>query len=268
MKEGQVLKSDLSTAQKEVKSLGSELTTEVASAKATLKEIDRLRRQDIEKAVGQVKAGFSTEGLTKGLLGPVWFSKLEKMLGWVEKGRALTGGGDDKEETAPPPPVRKGRDVPFPFHYRWPTFHLVRAALSGETPGALAYQGTLSDVGSDPALIGKPSVLDLAGRSGERALTLLAALDLTTKIPSESINRDSPVATGLPSTGSGTEFSSPPGRKSSVNRNFQVITEYTGLPLAGMKLGSINNSAVSIAGGSWGCESQCGDSRNRFGRDH
>ncbi|MBK8575036.1 MAG: TIGR03545 family protein [Elusimicrobia bacterium] len=214
LKEGQALKSDLSTAQKEVKSLGSELTTEVASAKAALKEIDRLRRQDIDKAVGQVKAGFSTEGLTKGLLGPVWFSKLEKLLGWVEKGRTLTGGGDDKKEAPPPPPVREGRDVPFPFHHRWPAVHLGRAALSGETPGGLAYQGTLSDVGSDPALIGKPTVLELAGRSGERALNLLATLDLTTKIPSESLK-----------------------------------TEYTGLPLAGMKLGSINNSAVSIAGG-------------------
>ncbi len=37
------------------------------------------------------------------------------------------------------------------------------------------------------------------------------------------LNRDSPVATGLPSTGCGTEFSSPPGRKCPVKRNFQVI---------------------------------------------
>ncbi len=35
-------------------------------------------------------------------------------------------------------------------------------------------------------------------------------------------NRDSPVGTGLPSIGSLTEFSSPPGRKCSVKRNFQV----------------------------------------------
>jgi uncharacterized protein (TIGR03545 family) len=214
LKEGQALKSDLSTAQKDVKKLGSELTTEVASAQATLKEIDRLRRHDIDKAVGQVKAGFSSEGLTKGLLGPAWFSKLEKTLGWIEKGRALTKRGADEENTAPPPPTRKGRDIPFPFHHQWPTFHLVRASLSGETPGALAYQGTLLDVGSDPVLVGKPTILNIAGRSGERALTLVATLDMTTKIPSESIQ-----------------------------------AEYTGLPLVGMTLGSIHNTAVGLVDG-------------------
>ncbi|MBK8574144.1 MAG: M23 family metallopeptidase [Elusimicrobia bacterium] len=38
----------------------------------------------------------------------------------------------------------------------------------------------------------------------------------TPALPS-SVNRDSPVGTGLPSTVSGTEFSNPPGRKCSVN---------------------------------------------------
>lgn len=213
IKEGERLKKDLSATQKELKSLGVDLTQEVNEAKTTLKEIERLRRQDIDRAIAQIKSGFSTEGLTKGLLGPAWFAKLEKVLGWINTARRLSGG-DDKASAPPPAPARKGRDIPFPFHHRWPTFHLVHAALSGETPGALNYTGTLSDVSSDPKLLGKPTQLDLAGRAGDRALALFAVLDLTTETPKESIKAD-----------------------------------YTGLPLTGMKLGSLGGGPVSLSEG-------------------
>ncbi len=213
LKEGQALKNELSATQKELKSLGVDLSKEVNEAKMTLKEIDRLRRQDIDRAMAQIKSGFSTEGITKGLLGPAWFAKLEKLLSWINTARRLSGG-EDKASAAAPEPVRKGRDVTFPFHHRWPSFHLVRAALSGETPGGLAYSGTLSDVSSDPKLLGKPIQLDLSGRADERSLTLSASLDLTTETPKESIQ-----------------------------------SEYTGISLAGMTLGSVGGGPVSISGG-------------------
>jgi uncharacterized protein (TIGR03545 family) len=213
LKEGQDLKNELSAAQKELKSLGSDLTREVAEAKGTLKEIDRLRRQDIDTAIAQVKEGLSPEGLTKGLLGPGGFAKLEKALDWIERARALNEKGQRKG--SPPPRARIGRDVPFPFHHRWPTFHLMKATLSGETPGGLAYEGTLMDVTSDPKLLGKPSLLNLSGQAGERALTVLASLDLTTKTPSETVN-----------------------------------ATYIGLPLKDMKLGELRGTPVSIQEGS------------------
>ena len=40
--------------------------------------------------------------------------------------------------------------------------------------------------------------------------------------PSDTTNPDSPVGTGLPSRGGSTDFSSPPGRKCSVNQSFQA----------------------------------------------
>lgn len=208
IKEGQTLKDELSSAQKELKSLGSDLTQEVADAKGTLKEIDRLRRQDIDTAIAGIKESLSPEGLTKGLLGIEGFAKLQKALGWIERARALSG--DDKGEKAPPP-ARIGRDVTFPFHHRWPTFHLMKASLSGETPKALAYQGTLSDLTSDPKLLGKPALLELAGQSGERSLSVFASLDLTTETPAETVD-----------------------------------ATYTGLPLKGIHLGAFRGAPVSI----------------------
>jgi uncharacterized protein (TIGR03545 family) len=214
IKEGQSLKSDLAAAQKEVKSLGADLKTEMAQAKTTFKEIERLRREDIDSALRQLKSGFSTEGLTQGLLGPVWFEKFQNALGWVEKGRQLAGGPSDPKAPPPPSATRKGRDIAFPFRYRWPAFHLNRAALSGETPGGLTYEGTLSDLGTDPVLVGKPTVLDVNGRSGDRSLSFTAGLDLTKKVAETSVR-----------------------------------SLYSGLPLAGITLGSVNDNAVSISQG-------------------
>lgn len=214
IKEGQTLKTDLSAAQKEVKRLGADLKTETAAAKTTLKDIDRLRRQDIDDALRQIKSGFSTEGLTKGLLGPVWFEKLQTALAWIEKGRNLAGSPSDKKMPPPPSVTRKGRDVLFAFHYRWPTFHLEHAALDGETPDGLVYSGTLTDVGSDPVLVGKPSVLNLSGKSGEQELTLQVAMDLS---------------------------------KTSVETSVRSL--YSGMPLGGTALGSVNGNEVSISDG-------------------
>jgi uncharacterized protein (TIGR03545 family) len=210
--EGQTLKKELASAQNEIKAIGSDLKREVTEAKGTLKEIDRLRRQDIDAAIARVKESLSPEGLTKGLLGPAGFATLEKFLGWIERARNLSGNKKGKE--APPSPVRLGRDVPFAFHYRWPTFHLMRAALSGETPGALAYQGSLTDVASDPKLLGKPAVMEVAGKSKERALNLYASLDLTTDTPMETLN-----------------------------------VSYTGLPLKNLRLGSLKGAPVSVETG-------------------
>ena len=212
IKEGQDLKKDLSSAQKEIKKVGSDLTREIAAAKDILKDIDRLRRQDIDTAIAGIKGSLSPEGLAKGLLGTEGFSKLEKALGWIERARALSG--DSKGKIAPAPPARIGRDVTFPFRRRWPAFHLMKAALSGETPGALAYEGTLRDVTSDPKLLGKPAVMELAGKSGERALSVFASLDLTTETPAERLD-----------------------------------ATYTGLPLKGIRLGDLRGAPVSLEAG-------------------
>jgi hypothetical protein len=103
----------------------------------------------------------------------------------------------------------------FPFHYRWPTFHLEQAGPGRRNARwTRLYEGTLNDVGTDPVLVGKPTVLDVAGRSGERSLTLRASLDLSKKTAETSVR-----------------------------------SLYSGVPLEGTSLGSVKGNAVSIAQG-------------------
>lgn len=212
LKEAKALRAEIKTARSTVKELKETLTHELAQSRGVLKEIDRLRREDVQRMVGDVKGAFSAEGALKGLLGPAWSAKLEKALGLLEKSRKLSGPA----EPAPPEPKArfpKGRDIVFPFHHRWPVFHLKHAGFSGTTPGGLTYTGELRDATSDPVLLGRPAVLSAAGATENRALNLQGTFDFTTATPRQSL------------TGS-----------------------YTGLPLNGLSLGDLHGPVALTDG--------------------
>ncbi len=210
------LRDDFQQTQKSFNELKSSLQNEIAQSKNALKEIDALRQQDMDNAVGQVKSGFSAEGITRGLIGPEWNGRLQTGLGWFQKVRKLI---PEKKagEKEPPPPPRLGRDISFPFRYSWPAFHLKHASLSGVTSGdrPLDYKGVLTDVSSDPKLVGRPIALEVAGKSasGSEALALRAEFDFTKDVARQAVKM-----------------------------------KYSGLPLAGTKLGNVGGP-VSIKDG-------------------
>jgi len=212
LKEAKGLRAELKTARGTVKDLKTSLSNELGRSRETLKEIDRLRREDVERLVGDVKGALSAEGALKGLLGPAWTAKLEKALGLFEKTRKLSG----PSEPPPPEPTARfprGRDIAFPFHHRWPVFHLKHAGFSGQTPDGLSYTGELRDAASDPVLLGRPAVLTAAGSTENRALNLKGTFDFTTATPRQAL------------TGS-----------------------YTGLPLGGLSLGHLQGPVALTAG--------------------
>jgi uncharacterized protein (TIGR03545 family) len=112
-----------------------------------------------------------------------------------------------------------GRDIPFPFKYKWPAFHLKLAEVTGrialDKPGLsdLDYAGTVKDVTNDPPLVGRPIVAQLRGASGAQAMTLEATFDYT----------------------------QPESRE-----RFQF--SWKGIPLAGMKLGDVGGPVTVSAG--------------------
>ena len=201
--EAKKLKADAEAQTKGYGSLKADVTGEINRAKDTLKGIDDLKKQDLDGALGDLKAGFSTEGITRGLIGEKWFAKIHSTLDMAQKARARLPKKKAGEKPEPPP-ARQGRDIPFPFRYNWPTFLLVKAGLSGATQDGLAYRGTLKDVTSDPGKLGRPAVLNVAGKKDASALDLSAVLDFTHDVSRE-----------------------------------QVKFSYTGFPLSGVKLGDM-----------------------------
>jgi uncharacterized protein (TIGR03545 family) len=213
LKEAKDLRAELKAARNTVKELKNSLTSEIGQSRTVLKEIDRLRREDIQRLVGDVKGALSAEGALKGLLGPAWTAKLDKALGLFEKTRRLSGS----PENAPPPEPKvafpQGRNIDFPFHHRWPVFHLKHAVFSGETPDGLTYKGEIRDAASDPVLLGRPAVLTAAGSTDNRSLDVKGVFDFTTPTPKQS-----------------------------------VLAKYAGLPLGGLPLGDLKGP-VALGGG-------------------
>jgi len=189
-KEAQKLKSELKQLSDAVSSAKTSLASEVAKAKGAVKEIDALKKQDIDNAMGQLKGGaFSAEGLTRAALGPEYFAKLETALGWFDKIRGMMNKKGKKGEKPAPPAPRKGKDIPFEFKYSWPAFHLKVATITGVTAGdnPIEYKGEIRDVTTDPAMVGRPIVIDFKGGAGSRTLILKAVLDYTGERPRESV---------------------------------------------------------------------------------
>lgn len=189
--QGKQIKENFERTQKNFNDLKTNLKTEIADAKNSLNEIRDLQKQDVENAVSKVKGLLSVDGLTRGLIGPVWYGKIRTALHWFEKIRALVP--QKKAETPPPPPRMTGRFIHFPLRpeNRWPTFLLMKAGLSGQTSGAspLAYTGTLRDVSSDPKGLGRPITLEISGQkdNSPEALALTGQFNYTGDVPQEKV---------------------------------------------------------------------------------
>jgi uncharacterized protein (TIGR03545 family) len=212
-KEGKRLKADLDAAKGGFDAIRNDLGAEIGRAKDGLKEIEALKKQDADGALGDLKGAFSTEGIVRRLVGPEWMGKIDTGLAWFRKIRSMIPP-KKKGEKAPPPPPRRGTDVTFPFKHNWPDFLLKKSSLGGETPGGLEYAGTLRDVTSDPKAWGRPITLEIDGKKGPEALTLRAELDYTKDAARE-----------------------------------RVRMSYAGFPLAGAKLGDAAGGPVTIAKG-------------------
>jgi uncharacterized protein (TIGR03545 family) len=191
LKEAQKLQGEIKALQSAVSDARSSVTGEVAGVRNSIKDIDELKKKDVEALM--TKAGldsFSAEGITRAVIGPVWFGRVESGLYWFGKIRSMIPR-KGKKGAVPPPASRYGMSIPFKFKYSWPAFHLKKASLSGETSGdtPIQYKGTLRDVTSDPPLVGRPMVLEISGASarGGKSVAVRAVLDYTGERAKESV---------------------------------------------------------------------------------
>lgn len=190
--EGKDLRADVEKFQSSLREARSAFERESAAGKSALADIERLKKEDIDRRLALVRSGFSADGVTRALVGPVWMGKIQTALGWFHKIQKLRGADGKKSKTAAAPaPAPRGQDIAFPFHYRWPAFLLKIAEVSGstlqvsdrdlakiETAEGIQYRGTLRDVSSDPEGLGRPITFNLEGKSAAQSLQLDASLDL------------------------------------------------------------------------------------------
>lgn len=166
---------------KRSEALRNEAQKDVGDVQAAIKEVDELRKKDVDGLLAAAGLpAIDTESLTRRLLGPQAAGKIAAGLKWLRWAREKSAA---KKAAAPPkPPRRRGVDVEFPRAHSYPQFLLENAKLGGELGAeqagrAVALDGLLTGVTSNPKLYGKPARLELAGRSEGLALNIKARLD-------------------------------------------------------------------------------------------
>ncbi|MEK7474143.1 MAG: TIGR03545 family protein [Candidatus Coatesbacteria bacterium] len=184
-KEAQKLQGELRQLTATVNAAKTSITAETAAAKGTVARINEQKKKDVDAELARFGiSSLSTEGITRAVIGETWFGRIESGLYWFRKIRAMMPA------KKAPPPVRDGRNIEFKFHYKWPAFWLKKARISGVTAGEnpIEYKGALTDVTSDPKLVGKPIMLVIDGGKGSRSLHLKAVLDYTQDTARETVS--------------------------------------------------------------------------------
>ena len=168
------LQQKLDDNRKSLLSAQQEFQTEMANLKTSLKEVEKLREQDLKTVMGKI--GIHTPSATDlvcVLFGRNLALKVNSALGWYRRLSAFMPAGKSKEEEEKPKPVPriKGVDVRFPIPRGYPDFLLERAEFSvrpgvRSSPEALAFDrlaGELRGLTTHPALYAKPTIFRIEG---------------------------------------------------------------------------------------------------------
>jgi uncharacterized protein (TIGR03545 family) len=180
-----------------VGTLKTQAEADFGDQKNLLARIEELKNRDLASVGKLLKLPtFDFSSITGMLLGPVWMERLNKALDLIAKARTyMPAKGKSKGAKAAPvtQPRLHGEDVRFPVDNRPPDFWIKRIAFSGSSGGPgktgepVDFTGSITDVTSNPSMLGRPTRLGLAGNQGARRLTVTAVLDHTQEIPTDRL---------------------------------------------------------------------------------
>lgn len=184
-----------------VKEAGDSLNGDFKSVDLAFKELDQLVKQDIQDLEKHLKIPqIDVKDFSKKLFGKMFADKLVTVQKyWAiaqeymppKKSAAETKAASDSQLV--PRPRGSGKNYRFPVTRGYPLFWLKRASISsepsqGEYSGKIA--GELLDLTSQPAQIGRPTIINFSGDFPRQQLLGLSAkitLDHTTDHPKDTI---------------------------------------------------------------------------------
>ncbi|MBN1596195.1 TIGR03545 family protein [candidate division FCPU426 bacterium] len=152
-----------------------------------------LKDRDFKALMGKLELPtLSTGNLLRALVGSAWLNKIYRMVDLAGLARRYLPAKKDKAKKS----VRTrmhGQDVSFPVANRPPGFHIIKMSLTGSTGGEgktnepLDFSGVITDITSEPALVGRPTKAEIKGRQGTRSLGIRVVLDHLAEVPKDSV---------------------------------------------------------------------------------
>ncbi|HAV33588.1 MAG TPA: hypothetical protein DC058_07410 [Planctomycetaceae bacterium] len=173
-READLVLQDARRLQNDLKQMAPEVRTDFES-------INQARLND-QQMIQQKIALLKPDGrrISQALLGRDVYLRVQEMLTWFELFRSYQSELTQQVQ----PPRNPGRTWPVLPVSPGPAFHARKLSLSGNMSidrDLVPWQAVLSDVTSDPRLLGKPAVLE-ASAAGPRPLQLKYTVDATTDV--------------------------------------------------------------------------------------
>jgi len=173
-READLVLQDARKLQNDLKQMAPEVRTDFES-------INQARLND-QQMIQQKIALLKPDGrrISQALLGRDVYLRVQEMLTWFELFRSYQSELTQQVQ----PPRNPGRTWPVLPVSPGPAFHARKLSLSGKMSidrDLVPWQAVLSDLTSDPRLLGKPAVLE-ASAAGARPLQLKYTVDATTDV--------------------------------------------------------------------------------------
>jgi uncharacterized protein (TIGR03545 family) len=171
---------------REVNKLQSRIQGLVPEGQSDLKLLDQARQNDQQQIVRKIhQLRPNPRRITESFIGPEMYRQLHQALSWLQ-----LGSNYHQEIRRQAEVVRhRGHDVEFPILNPTPRFLCRRMELSGELSidqQLMPFHAVLSDVSSDPMLLGEPAVFRLS-IAGEQPLRIAIRHDAATGIPQTDV---------------------------------------------------------------------------------
>lgn len=164
---------------KEVQNKGRDIQKGIKDYKNSLNGLDKLVAEDRKYLEEKLKLpDLDFKDITKDILGPELYSKVEQIEGYIKKARSYMGSSSGSEQekkevskSAQPQVATesfrsKGKNYSFGSKGDYPLFWLRKMEVSSKESeegfsGNLA--GKITDVNTSPKLVGRPTMVDLKG---------------------------------------------------------------------------------------------------------
>jgi uncharacterized protein (TIGR03545 family) len=170
------------------------IRSDIAGIASAVAAVDDWVRDDYRSVAQKAKLpDLSVRSIAKLLAGGTVVAQADKALGIYQSVRKVLPkkGGNSEKQTRP---RFKGQDIHFDARQAYPTFHIRKLHVSGQTgpvdenPG-IALRGEAFDITSQPWVIGRPTVVDLSGETRDaRSVSIQAVLDHVTDAASDSFH--------------------------------------------------------------------------------
>jgi uncharacterized protein (TIGR03545 family) len=193
IKDGKQLADQIKAKSKEVKELSSGMKRDLDTFKKGMAKIDDLVKEDL--AALQSRAGIpdlDPKDFAQKIFGRMVQEKLAAYATYMEMARRYMPAKKDKSEENKPAPRKRGEGVSyrFPITTGYPFFWLKKSSLSARG-GEDDLAGEAKDFTSNPALIGRPALVNFKGNlksQGVSGIEGKIVVDHVSKIETESFD--------------------------------------------------------------------------------